>query len=122
MIDRLVDFDAARKERTKEPLILRAYGREFELPGSMSAALFLDVLRMEEERGADTEVTVADATKLLKRVLPGDVLESLIAEPDFSLDDLIELAGMVTQAYSNSPGDVPGEAPAPNRAARRATK
>lgn len=117
MGDRFIDFDAARSERTKDSLVLRAYGQEFVLPGSMSAALFLDILRMEEERGPDAQVSVKDATTLLKRVLPDEVLEELTARPDFSLDDLIELAGMVTRAYSSESA---GNPPAPNR--RRATK
>jgi hypothetical protein len=122
MADRFIDFDAARAERTKEPLILRAYGQEFVLPGSMSAALFLDILRMEAERGQDAEVSVKDAIGLLRRVLPDEVLEDLTARPDFGLDDLIALAGMVTKAYSNTAENAPGNPPAPNRAARRATK
>jgi hypothetical protein len=122
MGDRFIDFDAARAERTKEPLMLRAYGMDFELPGAMSAALFLDILRMEEEQGKDAEVSVKDAITLLKRVLPEEVLNSLTARPDFGLDDLIELAGMVTQAYSNVSENDSGNSPAPNRAVRRATK
>ena len=117
-----IDFDAARSERTKEPLTLRAYGQEFELPGAMSAALFLDVLRMEEERGTDAEVSVKDAVGLLKRVLSDEVLDNLTARPDFDLNDLIELAQLVMRAYNQTPEGDSGESPAPNRAARRATK
>lgn len=118
MDSRFIDFDAERAERTKEPLILRAYGQEFELPGTMSAALFLDVVRMGEEKGSDAQVSAKDSIGLLRRVLPDEVLDSLTARADFDVNDLIELAKMVMQAYHEQSG----EAPAPNRATRRRAK
>jgi aminoglycoside phosphotransferase family enzyme len=117
MDGRYIDFDAARAERKQEPLRLRAFGQEFELPGSMPASLFLDVVRMEREQGGQSVLTTKDAIRLLSRVLPEDVLDSLVAQPGFTLDDLIELARMVMAAYT---GAGSGEAPAPHRAARRA--
>lgn len=120
MESRYIDFDAARAERKKEPLLLHAYGQDFELPASMPASLFLDVVRMEQERSRESEVTQSDAADLLRRVLPEDVLDNLLARDDFALEDLVELAGMVIRAYSSGPGES-GEAPAPNRATRRAT-
>lgn len=116
----LIDFDAARAERTKEPLLLRAYGETFELPGSMPASLFLDILRIEQERDSKSKVTVKEAVGLLRRVLPQEILDGLVARSDFEMDDLIELSGMVMRAYMGaSSRDDSGEAPAPNRAARR---
>jgi hypothetical protein len=116
MTGRFVDFDAARAEREEETLTLRAYGKTFELPGSMSAALLLDLLRMEEENGHDAEVSVRDAVGLLRRALPASVLDELLAADDFMAEDFVELASMVLRAYSA--GDQ-GEAPAPNREERR---
>lgn len=121
MDERYIDFDAARAERRQEPLRLRAFGQEFDLPGSMPASLFLDVVRMEKEQGGQSVLTTKDAIGLLSRVLPADVLDSLVAMPTFTLDDLIDLARMVMAAYTGGAASS-GEAPAPNRAARRATK
>ena len=117
MAGRLIDFDAARAERENEPLILRAYGQDFELPGSMSAAFLLDVLALQDEKGADAEVSVTDATRILRRVLPQEVLDELLENEDFSAEDFTELSGMVMRAYTGAPE--PGEAPAPNREERR---
>ncbi len=116
MAGRFIDFDAARAERSAEPLVLKAFGKTFELPASLSAALMLDVIRIQEERGDDAEVTLAESLKLLRLLLPGDVLEQLLAERDFSLDDFGKLLEMVMAAYT---GGSPGESVAPNRAARR---
>jgi hypothetical protein len=112
MPERFIDFDAARAERNDEPMRLRAYGQDFDLPAQLPAALFLDVVRMSAERGDDADINGADAVRLLSRILPKDVLQSLLDRDDFDMDALIELTGMVMAAYQ-------GESPAPNRAARR---
>ena len=113
MTGRFIDFDAARAERINEPLILRAYGQEFVLPASMPAALLLDILALQTRSGDKAQITDLDALRLLRRLLPADVLDALLARDDFSADDFVDLAQMVMQAYQ-------GESPAaPNRAARR---
>jgi hypothetical protein len=121
MASRLIDFDATRAERTKEPLMLRAYGQTFELPGSLPAALFLDIVALEETKGAGAEVTFKDSLGLLQRVFPPDVLDRLLESDDFSVDDFTELAALVVQTYMTTPGQesTSGNSPAPNRAARR---
>ncbi len=124
MAGHLIDFDAARAERTKEPLMLRAYGQTFELPGSLPAALFLDIVALEEAKGVDAEVTFKDSLGLLQRVFPPAVLDQLLESDDFSVDDFIELAALVVKTYMATPAakEASGNSPAPNRAARRATK
>lgn len=122
-MSRLIDFDAARAERTKEPLMLRAYGQTFELPGSLPAGLFLDIVAMEEARGSDSEVTFKDSLSLLQRVFPPAVLDQLLESDDFGVDDFTELAALVVQNYMamRANRETAGNSPAPNRAARRAT-
>lgn len=117
MAGRFIDFDAARAERESEPLLLRACGRTFELPGSMPAALLLDLLRIREDSEAGDDVTLAQALGVLRRVIPADILDELTASDDFSAEDFTTLSEMVVRAYMGV--DEPGEAPAPNREARR---
>ena len=112
MANRFIDFDAARAEREVDTLTLRACGRTFELPGSISGALLLDVLRMEAEKGDDAEISPNEALDILRRIMPEDVLEEITDDPNFSATDLVELLSFVMAEYA-------GEAPAPNRAARR---
>ena len=117
MTDRFIDFDAARAERVEEPLLLRAYGQTFELPGSMPASVLLDIVRLQEELSEDAEVSAKDAHSLLRRMLPEEVLDELLEHEDFSTDDFTELVKMVMSAYVR--GGAEGEQNAPNRAARR---
>jgi hypothetical protein len=115
MPERFIDYDAARAEREREPLILKAFGRSFKLPSQMPASLFLDLVRMEEERGSAEELTIRDAFRLMSHVLPKPVLDELMEHKELSVDDFGELVGMIVQAYK---GDDLGEAPAPDRDAR----
>jgi hypothetical protein len=118
---RFVDFDAARAERVVEPLILKAYGREFQLPPAMSAALFLDIISMREGREDSDAVTFADAQMLLRNIMSEEMLADLLTEPNFSADDLISLAMMIMQAYTSGPSEVsPGGASAPSPKTARA--
>jgi hypothetical protein len=99
MADRFIDFDAARAERKHEPLILKAFGREFNLPARMPAGLFLDILRLNAEKGAEAELSDTEAFGIMGRLLPKDVLDELLACPDFDLEDLEALTEMVFDAY-----------------------
>ena len=112
MANRFIDFDAARAEREVDTLTLLACGKTFELPGSISGALLLDVLRMEAEKGDGAEVTPGEALDILRRIMPEDVLDEITDDPGFSATDLVELLSFVMKEYA-------GETSAPNRAARR---
>lgn len=114
MTERFIDFDAARAERAQEPLRLRAYGMNFELPASVPAAVLLDIMRLQADQGDDAEVSGTEALGILQRVLPESVLGTLLARDDFDINDFVELTGLVMAAYGNV-----GNPPAPNRAARR---
>lgn len=113
-MSRYVDFDAARAERVKEPLILKALGREFDLPPSMPLSIFTDIVAMEE-RGKSGIVTYVEQMSMLKLVLSDDVVDSFLADPSFDLEDLSTLLGMVMSAYTS---DQPGGVPAPLRKAK----
>lgn len=115
MADRFIDFDAARAEREKEPVLLRAYGMDFELPAALPAALVLDIMRLEEERGSGAEVSARESERLLRRIIPASVLDTLLEQDDFSLPDLQDLLERVMHVYTGGAGN----SAAPNRAARR---
>lgn len=121
MTGKYIDFDEARAERRREPVVLHAYGRDVELPGSIPAGVLLDVVRMQEEKGKDSEMTTGEAFALLGRILPKEVLDELLSHNDFDMADLIALLGMVMSAYTSPAADGSGEAKSPGRAARRSS-
>ena len=110
MADRFIDFDAARAERAQEPLRLRAYGMNFELPASVPAAVLLDIMKLQAEQGDDAEVGGVEALGIMRRILPASVLETLLARDDFDIEDFVSCRSGLA-AY----GDV--ELARPNRVA-----
>jgi hypothetical protein len=120
MPERFIDFDAARAEREREPLRLKAFGRTFDLPSEMPASLFLDLIRLEEEKGSTSKLTLRDSLRLMRHVLPQAVLDELLQHEDLGLEEFAQLINLIVQAYKGE-GMPPGESPAPNRATRRAT-
>lgn len=113
-MSRIIDFDAARAEREREPLLLRAYGREFSLPPTMPATLFLDIIRLQDEGRFDDDLTDMEAYGLLRRVVPASVLDELRQEEDFAVDDYADLCRLIMQAYMQTGEDGPGEPEAPS--------
>ena len=121
MTGKYIDFDEARAERRREPVVLHAYGQDFELPGAIPAGILLDIVRMQEERGEAGEMTTGDAVGLLSRVLPKDVLDALLGHDDFDMADLLDLLQMVMAVYTSPAEEGSGEAKAPAKAARRSS-
>lgn len=122
MAGKYIDFDEARAERQREPVVLHAYGQDFDLPGSIPADLLLQVVRMQQDKGDDAEMTGGDALRLLEKIVPVDVMNELLTHADFSADDLIALMYMIIGAYTGSPdGNGSGKAKAPVKAARKSS-
>jgi hypothetical protein len=119
MAPRYIDFDEARAERRREPVVLHAYGRDFELPGNIPAGVLLDVVRIQDEQGPDSELSTGDSLGMLSRMLPQDVLDELLSHADFDMADLLQLLHMVMAVYTAPAGDGPGEQASPSGAARR---
>jgi hypothetical protein len=117
-MDRYIDFDKARAERKQEPLTLLVYGVEYALPPAMPASLLLDMIRMEEGKQHSDELTYAEMVDILNQILSKDVLAPIVAHDDFSIEDLANLLRTVMQMYTGAASES-GEAPAPNRTARR---
>jgi hypothetical protein len=113
-----VDFDAAHAEEAGEPLILKAFGREWELPPEMPAAAFLEVVRLQVEQGADHDLTLPEQMILATKLIPKDVLDAWLATGVDTLK-LAELISNVMRAYSggDDAGDQ-GEAEAPAEGAQ----
>lgn len=47
------DFDAAFAEAKEEPVVIRLYGEEEQLPAQLPAALVLEILRLQAAQGSN---------------------------------------------------------------------
>ncbi len=109
---RYIDFDAARAERQREPVVVRIFGRDWELPASLPAKVMLDVVAAQA-KGVD-EMTESQGAELVRALVPKDIFDAWLDE-GFSVDDLVELVPMLIRIYRGGSGEEEqGEASAPS--------
>jgi hypothetical protein len=123
---RYADFDQAFAEVDAKPLVVRLFGRDWELPATISAAAVLKVARWMADGRSDQTLTTAEALDLVADLVPADVLKDWFAK-GLQIDHLggnpkagTELGRrgvlmwLVEQYMADLPSDgAPGEAAAP---------
>lgn len=131
MSRRVVDFDAARRERGRQPVTLIVGGEEYHLGAGLPAGIALDMMRfavVEHAEGAEGEhdcdafgCVQTDELDIPKDEVPG-LLERLFGEANWSklvdrvdITELPELLELTVRALNGSQDDG-----LPNREARRA--
>lgn len=121
-----IDFDAWLEEHDDaEPLTIRAGGRVWNLPASLPAGMALRAAALEV-RGKSATVRAGEAVSMLRGVFGAEQAADLLdCVPGHLMPDLLEqvlavYAERAAQAREARQGN--GQAPAPNRAARRGGK
>ncbi len=97
---RLVDFDLFRKEVDKEPVIVRIFGIDRILPPVLPAKVMVELLRIQEQHGANENMPAYEVMNLAKGMLGAELMEELLDNPNFSIDDLGELIKSVVAEYT----------------------
>jgi hypothetical protein len=109
MSTRYVDFDAARAEAQREPVVVKAFGEEWKLGSSMPAEIPIMSARWaSEDRG---DLTEGEQMLLISKLVPEDVLTQWFAR-GLTVDDLDVLVPAIINAF-NAPQESEGEAEAP---------
>jgi hypothetical protein len=124
--ERFRDFDEAFAEVQAEPIRIRLYGRDWELPGSMPAALVIKVSRWSAEgRDLKTDLTGAELFDFAAAAIPRPVLDEWMGLGLDAEHQLPEIIRWVIGLYlGRDLPDGPGEVFAPpgaNRATRRSS-
>lgn len=104
---RYIDFDAARAERKREPVVVRAFGEDWQLPASLPAAPVLDIIAKD----SGDDLTPSEGIALLRQIIPSETFAAWL-ERGLDLDDLMDLISLVMRAYN--PGGGEGEATTPS--------
>jgi hypothetical protein len=86
---RFYDFDAARREKRKQPTVMRVLGEDVDLPGAMPAWLAFEVARAEEEHGDDWEPSNTIVETWMRRLFGSDRVDRMLEELDF--DEMMDL-------------------------------
>lgn len=111
MTDRFIDFDAAWAEASTDPLRVRLYGQEWELPGVMPAAVPLKIARMMADGREATALTRAETFDLAADIIPRETLDAWTAK-GLDVDKLGDVITWVLRMYMGKV-DPSGEGPAP---------
>lgn len=112
MSERFADFDAAFAERDAKPLLIRLYGRMWELPGVMPAEVPLKLARyMADGRGED-ELNEPEKFDLAAALVPSDTLQAWMAK-GLDAEQLGQILLWVLRQYHSPEGGDGPELAAP---------
>jgi len=89
---RFRDFDEAFAESSAEPVVVRLFGRDWELPGRLPAAAPLKIVRYMGEGRDGTDLTAAEMVDLAVGMIPQAVLDEWLA---LGLDIEVQLPAIV---------------------------
>ena len=111
MSARYVDFDAARAEAQREPVVVKAFGEEWTLGASMPAEIPIMSARWSAQ-GRDS-LTEGEQLLLVSKLVPEDVLTEWFAR-GLTVDDLDVMVPAIINAFGAvDDADAEGEALAP---------
>lgn len=112
---RVVDFDAARSERRREPVLLRIGGHEYQLSAGIPASVALDMIRLRAHEGDHFAIPYEELESIGARLFGADNWTAILDRERLDLEELGELIKMTVDALQSGSDDGP-----PNRATRRA--
>lgn len=114
-MERFIDFDAARAERERKPVVVRLFGEDWKLFTGLPASVMLEVL--EAKARSVEELSDEQAVLLLRKLVPSDVLDAWL-EHGLIVDELLDLMPLLMRAYMGKNGqsteDDAGEAETPS--------
>lgn len=113
---RTIDFDAARAEREREPVVLRIGGRDYVLTAGLPASVGLALSRYRVEGTEDVKVPPDQVPGLLERLFGADNWADILEHAGLTMDELPDLLERTVRELNGGEQD---DDP-PNRAARRA--
>ncbi len=113
MSPRVVDFDAARAERRRDPVTLRIGGEAMILSAGVPASVALDLIRLKADEGEAFVVPYEELQSIGQRLFGEDNWARILDRHRLDLDELGDLIKMTVDALQTR-DDGP-----PNRAKRR---
>lgn len=113
---RVLDFDAARAERKREPLTLKIGGQEYVLSAGLPASIALDMIRLKANEGDNFVIPYGELDSIGQRLFGSETWASILDMARLDLDELGELIKRTIGALQSDKDDG-----SPNRARRRAT-
>ena len=80
MSERTIDFDQYRKEKKEEPIIVKAFGQEFELPPQIPLKTMENIIELRQKLGKGGTIPEEQIFTALEQMISEDALKVLIEE------------------------------------------
>lgn len=114
MSKKYIDFDEAWKEQDKTPVVVRMYGKDWELPAVLPAKVMMEVIRIQAEAGPGHELNEAQLVMMINRIVPEETFAAWM-ESGLSVDQYGDVIAELFQVYTGQDirADAEGETTAP---------
>lgn len=104
-MSRVIDFDAFRAERQREPVLFKIGGQEYQLASSIPASVALSAVALKAAQDDGAEVPLSVITDTGVALFGKDVWHAILTEHQVTLDELGPLVAQVLNAYAPTPTD-----------------
>ena len=100
-MSKTIDFDAFRSERAHETISLVVGGKTYTLPGSLPAALALDVVRINAAQEKGEEVKTEDLVDIGAAIFGGaEQFREVLTIGRVTMDDFGDFIKLILEAYT----------------------
>ena len=99
MADKYIDFDEYRKEKENEPLIIKAYGKEYELPPSPRLSIMEKLIELKNKEGKNATVPEEEMIAMIDALMGADARKEL-SEKGVEIDGLEWLLKNIWKKYN----------------------
>lgn len=96
-MSRFIDFDAFMEESKEEPVIIRIFGKDEELPASLPADIILNIVR--KNQGGQQAMSDAETFEMAERIFGGKLAEW--CDKGLTVDQLEVLIVKVMAIYTS---------------------
>ena len=104
MTDKYIDFDAYRREKKKEPIIVKCFGEELKMPASPRLAVMEELIELKNKIGSEGLISEEQTVFMIKALLGEEQAEKL-SEKGITIDELEWLLTQIWQQYSPDKDD-----------------
>ncbi|MFP4647288.1 MAG: hypothetical protein ACLFN4_06680 [Candidatus Acetothermia bacterium] len=99
-----IDFDAYRQEKNEEPLIIIAFGNEYELPPSPKMSVMESIIGMKNEKGTGGTIPEEEMIWILDKLLGEDERKELF-DQGMTVEELEWLILQMWEQYMGQDDD-----------------
>lgn len=96
-MSKFIDFDSFMEETKQEPVIIRIFGKDEELPASLPADIVLEIVR--RNKNGEDSLSDADTFSMAERIFGGKLQEW--CDKGLTVDQLEALIVKVMAMYTN---------------------